>query len=363
MTPAQNNSLSELSGAESEYLPEKKTVPDLQDAKDFYASVTLPSGWRETVDPEKYLRSRGKFEYESYPDRTSWQNWQNLIGHLLSWSLLLFIAFGIHLLGIHRWSLTDAIIGKPARSIVADLTADTETIPSELVPSAFVETVKEINRAIKDKKWGQAEKLTEHILSSDAIGNEANFYRNLRYLSVKLLVSAGKYDQAWGRFLDLKQQSQDFLPYPVIYAAVRARYEIATRGSLGNGMPVRDAEKLIDIMTGLRADYALEMNADKGMLLFEADSFLSSLGRDKDTFDLREQANVAIWEQFESLSDRLLKLDNDSRSALCLQYRKWQKIENFFWIPFSDEQIVIGRYAYKEAFVRKMKEDILKKMR
>ncbi len=355
MNPAQNNYLSELSGAESEFLPEKKTVTDLQNAEAFYDAVPMPSGWRETVDPEEYLMSRGKLRHERGK-----AGWQNLMGHLLSWGLLLFIVFGIHFLGIHRWSLTRAILGKPASPVFADLSADTETIPSDIVPPAFRETIQEINRSVKEKKWGQAEKLTEHILSRDDVRNEADFYRNLLCFSVKLLVSAGKYEQAWGRFLDIGQQSETLLPYPVVYAAVRARYEIATQGSQGSGMQVSDAKKLISVLTGLRADYAREMNTDRRMLLFEADSFLSALGRDKETFDLGDQANVAMWEQFESLSDRLMKLDNNSRSVLGLQYRKWQKIENFFWIPLFDEQIVIGRYAYREAFVRKMKEAILK---
>lgn len=355
MNPDQNNYLSELSGAESEFLPEKKTVTDPQDAENFYDAIPMPPGWLETVDPEGYLISRGKLRQERGK-----AGWQNLMGHLLSWSLLLFIVFGIHFLGIHRWSLTLAIIGKPESPVFADLSADTETIPSDIVPPAFRESIQEINRFVKEKKWGQAEKLTGHILSSDTIGNEKDFYRNLQYLSVKVLVSAGKYDQAWGQFLDLKEQSQDLLPYPVVYAAVRARYEIATQGSQGSGMSVSDAKKLISVLTGLRADYAREMNTDRRMLLFEADSFLSALGRDKETFDIGDQANAAMWEQFESLSERLVKLDNNSRSVLGLQYRKWQKIENFFWIPLFDEQLVIGRYAYNEAFVRKMKKTILK---
>lgn len=342
----------------SEFLPEKRDVPDLQDAKDFYASVTLPSGWRETVDPEEYLISRAKFGQEPDSGKTKRQN---LICHFLSWGLLLLIVFGIHFLGIHRWSLTRAILGKPASPVFADLSADPESIPLELAPPDFKESLKEINRFVKEKKWGQAEKLTEHILSSDTIGNEKDFYRNLQYLCVKVLVSAGKYDQAWGSFLDLKQQSQDLLPYSVIYPAVRARYEIATQGNQGNGMPVSDAEKLISVLSELQADYAREMNTDKGMLLFKADSLLSSLGKDSDRFDLENQENVARWEQFESSLNALLTLDNNSRSVFCLQYRKWQKIEKFCWIPFSDEQVIIGRYAYNEAFVRKMKEDILKK--
>lgn len=344
---------------------QRKTAGPLQEARSFYENIHMPEGWHDTIDPEEYFRFNEETRHHLDSDRKEWKKWQNYIGHLACLCVI-FVILGIHFTGIHEWALVSMIFGEREFPPLPPLPEECRPFSLGRTPKHFKENVKKMNKAIKEKKWRQTEKLLEGMLNSREILNKPDFHMECLYCAVKTLVLAKKYDHAWKRFVEIRQKSgtKNIIPYSVMYAVAQAKYEKATKGSYGSGMPVTRAAELMNILGRIRADYAEEMDKDKRILLFEADALLSSLGKDGEKFDIKNQKNMAVWEQFESALSELLRLEQNTRAVIFLQYRKWSKVESFCRNPFLfNELIVIGKYTYDEADAEKMQKNLLNKLK
>jgi len=356
------NDISEHIAGSSISEPKKR---GLQETKAFYTNILLPDGWDDTIDPEEYFYSHEEIRSHLNLYKGKQIRRENIAGYIIC-LLVLLIFTGVHLSGIHKWAIAEKIFPR-SKPKTSDLSEKPDCLSLNGVPDYFRRDVKAINNAIKNEKWGETEKLLENIIHSQEIKNEPDFYEEILYRVVKTHNLTKKYHLAWSSFLEIKgiyNKKNSIVPYHVIYAAAQARYEIAANGSYGNGMAVEDAKLLMIILNQIRADYSEKADKDKRILLFEADSLLSSLGKDNEKFDIEDQKNIAVWEQFEITLDKLLKHETESRAAIFLQYRKWLKIKSFCYIPiYNEERVIIGKYSYDESYAEKMTESLLNQMK